>query len=129
MLAPVVPGLTDNEMEAILDAARATGAVSASYIGLRLPLEVSTLFQDWLAAHFPDRAAKVMARVRDMHGGRDYDPSFGKRMRGQGIWADLLARRFQLAHDRLGFTRDQGPLRLDLFAPPGRVGDQMSLGI
>jgi DNA repair photolyase len=128
MVAPVVPGLTDHELEPILDAARQAGAIAATYIGLRLPLEVSTLFQDWLKARFPDRAAKVMARVREMHGGRDYDPAFGKRMRGQGIWADLLERRFQLAHDRLGFARNLPPLRCDLFAPPGRMGDQMVLG-
>jgi DNA repair photolyase len=116
-------------LESILTAARGAGAIAANYISLRLPLEVSALFQDWLGVHFPDRAAKVMARVRELHGGRDYDPTFGKRMRGQGIWADLLARRFQLIHEKLGFTRDLGPLRQDLFAPPCRVGDQMSLGL
>ena len=127
MLAPVVPGLTDHEMEAILQAARDAGAVAASFIALRLPREVSGLFQDWLATHVPDRAAKVMARVRELHGGQDYDPAFGRRMRGEGLWADLMARRFDVAVARLGLTVRLPPLRCDLFTPPARAGDQMSL--
>ena len=127
MVAPVVPGLTDPELDSIMAAAHAAGAVAASFIMLRLPLEVSALFQDWLAAHYPDRAGKVMARVRELHGGRDYDPEFGKRMRGEGIWADLMARRFQMAAARLGLDAVQPPLRCDLFAPPGRAGDQLAL--
>lgn len=104
MVAPVIPGLTDPELESILTAARDAGAQAASYIALRLPREVSDLFQSWLARHAPDRAAKVMARIREMHGGRDYDPEFGKRMRGSGIWADLMAQRFAKAVDRLGLA-------------------------
>ena len=104
MVAPVIPGLTDPELESILTAARDAGAQAASYIALRLPREVSELFQSWLARHAPDRAAKVMARIREMHGGRDYDPEFGKRMRGSGIWADLMAQRFAKAVDRLGLA-------------------------
>ncbi len=104
MLAPVIPGLTDPEMEDILTAARDAGARAASYIALRLPREVSPLFQSWLARHTPDRAAKVMARIREMHGGRDYDAEFGKRMRGSGVWADLMAQRFHKAVDRLGLA-------------------------
>ena len=127
MVAPVVPGLTDHELEAILQAARDAGAVAASWIALRLPREVSPLFQDWLQQHAPDRAAKVMGRVRDMHGGRDYDPEWGRRMRGQGIWSDLLTRRFDLALDRLGLQKTLAPLRTDLFRPPARAGDQLSL--
>jgi DNA repair photolyase len=127
MIAPVVPGLTDHETEALLVAAQGAGATAASYIALRLPREVSGLFQDWLAEHVPDRAAKVMARVRDLHGGQDYDPSFGKRMRGEGLWADLMARRFRVAVDRLGLSVKLPPLRCDLFAPPPRKGDQLSL--
>jgi DNA repair photolyase len=127
MVAPVVPGLTDHELEPILDAVRAAGAVAASYIALRLPREVSGLFQDWLAAHFPDRAAKVMGRVRDMHGGQDYDPAFGRRMTGEGLWANLLAQRFKKALARLGLATRLPALRCDLFAPPARAGDQMSL--
>ena len=127
MVAPVVPGLTDHELEPILQAARDAGAVAASYIALRLPREVSGLFQDWLAQHVPDRAAKVMGRVRELHGGQDYDPDFGRRMRGDGLWADLMARRFDVAVMRLGLAVRMPPLRCDLFAPPARVGEQMRL--
>lgn len=127
MVAPVVPGLTDPELEPILAAVRDAGAVAASYIALRLPREVSGLFQDWLAAHYPDRAAKVMARVREMHGGQDYDPAFGRRMTGEGIWADLMRQRFQKAVARLGLATRMPALRCDLFGPPARAGDQMSL--
>jgi DNA repair photolyase len=127
MIAPVVPGLTDHEIEALLGAAQGAGATAASYISLRLPREVSGLFQGWLAAHVPDRAAKVMARVRELHGGQDYDPAFGKRMRGEGLWADLMARRFRVAVDRLGLSVKLPPLRRDLFAAPPRAGDQLSL--
>jgi DNA repair photolyase len=127
MVAPVVPGLTDHEMEPILQAARDAGAVAASYLSLRLPREVSGLFQGWLATHVPDRAAKVMARVRELHGGQDYDPAFGRRMRGEGLWADLMARRFEVAVARLDLRVRLPPLRCDLFAPPARVGDQMLL--
>ena len=127
MVAPVIPGLTDCDLEPILAAASRAGAVAASFILLRLPREVSPLWQDWLAAHYPGRAKKVMARLRELHGGRDYDPEFGKRMRGEGIWADLLARRFQLAVARLGLNAPQPPLRTDLFALPEKPGDQSSL--
>jgi DNA repair photolyase len=92
MVSPIIPGLTDHELEAILKAARDAGAVMASSIPLRLPLEVSELWQDWLAEHYPDRLGRVMTKIRDMHGGRDYDPEWGKRMTGEGLWADLLQR-------------------------------------
>lgn len=127
MIAPVIPGLTDHELEPILAAAQEAGAVAASWIMLRLPLEVSPLFQDWLGAHAPDRAAKVMSRVREVHGGRDYDPAWGKRMRGEGAWSDLIKRRFDLATNRLGMNGQMPPLRCDLFNPPARPGDQLSL--
>ena len=127
MVAPVIPGLTDAELEPILAAAREAGAVAASFILLRLPREVSVLWQDWLVEHYPGRAKKVMARLRELHGGRDYDPEFGKRMRGEGIWAELLARRFQLAAARQNLDAPQPPLRTDLFALPPRTGDQLSL--
>ncbi len=127
MIAPVVPGLSDHELESIMEATRAAGAVAASFISIRLPLEVSGLFQDWLARHYPDRAAKVMARVRELHGGKDYDAQWGTRFRGEGVWADLMARRFALAVARLGLDRVQPPLRTDLFAPPGRAGNQLML--
>jgi DNA repair photolyase len=127
MVAPVVPGLTDHEVEPILQAAKDAGAVAASFISLRLPREVSGLFQDWLAQHYPDRAAKVMGRVRELHGGLDYDPQFGKRMRGEGPWADLMARRFAVAVRRLRLDGVQPKLRRDLFARPPKAGDQLAL--
>jgi DNA repair photolyase len=127
MVAPVIPGLTDPELEAILAAARDAGAVAASWIMLRLPREVAGLFRDWLAAVAPGRAAAVMARVRAVHGGRDYDPAWGKRMRGEGVHADLTARRFAVAVARLGLAVNLPPLRCDLFRPPPRAGDQLSL--
>jgi DNA repair photolyase len=127
MVAPVVPGLTDHEIEPILQAVHDAGATAASMIALRLPREVSALFQDWLQAHVPDRAAKVMNRVREMHGGQDYDPAFGRRMRGEGLWADLLAQRFAKAQARLGLASRLPALRCDLFRAPPRAGDQLSL--
>jgi DNA repair photolyase len=127
MVAPVIPGLTDHELEPLLAAARDAGAVAASWIALRLPMEVAPLFRDWLQTNVPDRAAKVMGRVRDMHGGRDYDSEWGRRMRGEGVWADLIAQRFDRAMARLGLCRDMPPLRRDLFVPPPQAGDQLSL--
>lgn len=127
MASPVVPGLTDHELEAILEAAAAAGAVAASWIMLRLPREVAELWKDWLESHEPGRAAKVMARVRELHGGRDYDPEFGKRMQGEGPWAALMARRFGVAVARLGLDGPQPKLRCDLFRRPEQAGDQMSL--
>jgi DNA repair photolyase len=124
MVAPVIPGLTDPEMEAIMTAAHGAGASAASYIALRLPREVSQLFQSWLERHAPTRAAKVMARIREMHGGRDYDPNFGTRFVGTGVWANLQAQRFVKSLDRLGLQLRQPPLRCDLFAVPT---DQLSL--
>ncbi|HRO13375.1 PA0069 family radical SAM protein, partial [Amaricoccus sp.] len=118
MMAPVVPGLTDHEIEAVLGAARDAGAVAASYVALRLPREVAGLFREWLAEAFPERAAKVMNQVREMHGGRDYDAAWGKRMRGEGVRAELISRRFRAARARLGLDRDLAPLRTDLFRVP-----------
>lgn len=127
MISPLVPGLSDHEAEAILQAAFDAGARRATYIALRLPREVSGLFQAWLAQHYPDRAAHVMNRVREMQGGRDYDPDFGRRMKGQGLWADLLRRRFQLAQRRIGYEETPIPLDCSLFRPPPRAGDQLNL--
>jgi DNA repair photolyase len=101
-VAPVIPFVTDSDLERILEAAAEAGAINAGYIMLRLPWEVSPLFRQWLEAHFPDRAARVMSRVQDMRGGKDYDSSFGKRMQGEGIWADLIRQRFEKAVSRLG---------------------------
>jgi DNA repair photolyase len=127
MVAPVIPGLTDPEIERILAAARAAGAVAATLIPLRLPGEVSGLFRDWLARTLPERAEKVMARVREMNGGRDHDPRFGRRMRGAGVWADLLRRRFELALAREGLVERPPPLRCDLFRVPDAPGTQLRL--
>ncbi|MFC7704699.1 PA0069 family radical SAM protein [Plastorhodobacter daqingensis] len=127
MVAPVVPALTDHELEAILAAAARAGAVGASCIPLRLPREVAPLFRDWLAAAFPGRAARVMGRVRELHGGRDYDPAFGTRMTGQGQWAALLRQRFTITARRLGLDRALPPLATTLFRVPPRPGDQLSL--
>ena len=127
MLSPVIPGLTDHEIERVLEAARDAGATGATCIPLRLPREVAGLFREWLAEHEPGRAAKVMARVREMHGGRDYDPAFGRRMTGQGVWAELIRRRFDLARARLGLAHRMPALRTDLFGRPPRPRDQLSL--
>ncbi|MEL7460683.1 MAG: PA0069 family radical SAM protein [Pseudomonadota bacterium] len=127
MTSPVVPGLTDHETEAILAAAADAGAVAASAIILRLPREVAGLFREWLAEAVPGKAAKVMARVREAHGGRDYDPEWGKRMRGEGAFADLHRHRFKVACKRLGLSEHLPDLRCDLFAVPPRAGDQLSL--
>lgn len=127
MVSPIVPALTDHELETILEAAADAGAVAASSIVLRLPREVATLFRDWVGTHYPDRAARIMGRVRELHGGQDYDPDFGKRMVGQGQWAALIQQRFKLATKRLGLDRSLPDLRTDLFAKPPELGDQLSL--
>jgi DNA repair photolyase len=126
-VSPLIPALTDHELEAVMEAGRDVGAIAANSIPLRLPLEVAGLFRDWLQHTFPDRAARVMGRVRELHGGRDYDPAFGTRMRGQGLWADLIHRRAALARKRLGLNEDLPPLRCDLFKPPTGSGSQLSL--
>ena len=127
MVAPVIPGLTDHEIERILAAARDAGAASASSIVLRLPREVAPLFRDWLDRHAPMRAARVLKGLRALHGGRDYDPAFGTRMTGTGPLAELLRRRFEVACARLGLARTFPALRTDLFAPPPRAGEQLRL--
>ena len=127
MVSPVVPGLTDHEVEAILEAGRDAGARAASWIMLRLPQEVAPLVEDWLREHFPDRAEKVLRRLREMHGGKLYDAQWGKRMRGEGVYASMIATRFEAAVKRLGFATGSLALRRDLFAMPPRKGDQLSL--
>jgi DNA repair photolyase len=106
-----------------LQAAAAAGARSAFSIVLRLPWEVNPIFQRWLTQHFPDRAGRVMARVRDMRGGRDYDSSFAQRMHGTGVWAELLEQRFLKACARLDLNRDRIELDFTRFRPPGRSKD------
>jgi DNA repair photolyase len=120
MVAPIIPFLTDDQMERILEAAREAGAVSAGYVLMRLPYEVKDLFRDWLRTHYPLKADHVMSRVHAMRGGRDNDPEFGSRMRGTGEYADLLHKRFDNACRRLGFNQErraQG-LATGLFRPP-----------
>ncbi|MEX0328711.1 MAG: PA0069 family radical SAM protein [Ruegeria sp.] len=127
MTSPIVPGLTDHELESLLEAGKAAGADAASWIMLRLPREVSALWQEWLAEHMPDRADKVMARLREMHGGKDYDPRWGHRMRGEGEYAGVIAQRFKAACKRLGLNIRSEPLRCDLFEVPPQPGEQMTL--
>ena len=126
-IAPIVPALTDHELESILEAGAEAGADAANWIMLRLPLEVSELFQEWLKEHFPDRAARVMGRVRSLHGGKDYDNEWGKRLTGEGAFSDLVRHRFEIAAKRLELKRREPELRKDLFRKPVRVGDQLSL--
>jgi DNA repair photolyase len=127
MFAPVIPGLNDHELEGVLERAAQAGAVGAGYVVLRLPLEIKDLFREWLEANVPDRAARVMSLVRQMRGGRDYDPQWGQRMKGEGPIADLIARRFALARRRLGLDRPLPPLDLSQFRPPPKPGDQIDL--
>ncbi|RDU97157.1 PA0069 family radical SAM protein [Trinickia dinghuensis] len=118
-VAPVIPFVTEPDLERVLEACAEAGATSASYIVLRLPWEVAPLFKDWLAAHFPQRADRVMARVHDMRGGKDYDSSFAHRMKGEGAWADLLKQRFDKAVKRLGLNaRQHGILDMSHFKKP-----------
>ncbi|MDB5754529.1 MAG: radical protein [Massilia sp.] len=119
-IAPVIPFVTEPDLERVMEAAFDAGAISASYIVLRLPWEVNPLFQEWLQAHFPDRAQRVMNRVREMRNGKDYDATFGTRMHGEGVWADLIRQRFEKAAARLGMGMHGRSFRLDTahFRPP-----------
>ncbi len=127
MVAPIIPALTDGEIEAILEAAAGAGASSAGYVLLRLPGEVGSLFAEWLDAHAPLAARRVLALVRETRGGRLNDAAFGVRMRGSGPYAEMIRRRFDLARRRLGLDRDGPPLDCDRFRPPRRPGDQLEL--
>ncbi len=125
-VAPIIPFVTEPEIERILEAAFNAGATGAHYVVLRLPHEVNPLFQEWLQAHFPDRAQRVMNRIRDMRGGKDYDSDFSKRMAGEGVWADLIRQRFYKTVERLGMTElrgrfgrlDTSQFRRPLIVPP-----------
>jgi DNA repair photolyase len=124
-VSPIIPFLNEPEIERILETAAGAGARSAFGIVLRLPWEVNPLFQRWLEQHFPDRAARVMARIREMRGGKDYDSTFAKRMRGEGVWADLIAQRLAKAKRRFGLDRDRPALDVTQFRkplPPVRSG-------
>lgn len=124
-IAPVVPQITDHELEHIVEAGVKAGAPGGFYLPVRLPHEVAPLFRTWLDQHYPDRAAKVMATIRSLRGGRDNDPNFFSRMRGQGAWADLLRTRFELATKKYGLRQAKFALRTDLFSAP--EGAQMRL--
>ncbi|MES1972209.1 MAG: PA0069 family radical SAM protein [Pseudomonadota bacterium] len=117
-IAPVIPAITDHEMEHLIERAAEAGAHGVTFIPVRLPHEVAPLFRAWLDAHFPDRAGKVMATIQSIRGGRDNDPGFHTRMRGSGPWAELLRTRFRIACRKHGLTREWKPLRTDLFRPP-----------
>jgi DNA repair photolyase len=126
LVAPVIPFLNDQDMESILEAAHTAGARSASYVLLRLPLEVKPLFMQWLEEHYPDRKEHVLNRMRDSHGGKEYRLEFGTRMRGTGVFAELIKKRFQRAHKQLGFA-GMPELRCDLFVPPPVDESQLKL--
>lgn len=127
MVAPIIPGLNDHEIERILDSARAAGATEAGYVLLRLPLEVAPIFKDWLLRHYPDRYRHVMSLVRSMRQGKDYDSEWGKRMKGVGPYAWQIGRRFELAARRLGLNTVRRTLRTDLFVPAARESEQLVL--
>jgi DNA repair photolyase len=140
LVAPIIPFINDESMEHILQESKAAGAHYASYTVLRLPWEVKTLFEDWLNAHFPDRAQRVLHRIEDLRNGRRNDPNFGSRMRGTGVWADLLRQRFTIATRKLGLNRHRLGLDCDRFLPPAAtaakaadflspVGAQASSGV
>lgn len=126
-VGPVIPGLNDSEIERLVAAAAEAGAMAVGHVVLRLPLEVGPLFRDWLAETYPDRAKRVMGLVRQIHGGRDYDPEWGKRMRGEGEIARLISQRFRLARARAGLEKRPPVLRRDLFRVPMRGPEQLSL--
>ena len=124
--APVIPGLNDHEMEEVLERAAAMGARHAHYVAIRLPWEIKDLFREWLEAERPDRAKRVMSLIRQMRGGRDYDPTWGKRARGEGPVAAVINRRFKLAIARLGLDRPYSTLDVTQFRRTAG-GDQMEL--
>ncbi|MBL0370754.1 PA0069 family radical SAM protein [Rhizobium sp. KVB221] len=127
MAAPMIPALNDHELERILDSGAAAGATEANYIMLRLPLEVSPLFRDWLLRNYPERYRHVMSLIRSMRNGKDYDAEFGKRMKGDGPYAWQLSRRFELAAKKLDLKRRGIQLNTELFVPPSGHGVQLSL--
>jgi len=130
MVAPVIPAITDHEIEAILTAAREAGATSAAYVLLRLPHEVKDLFRDWLAEFFPDRAKHVLSLLQQSHGGKEYDSRFGQRMRGSGPYAELLQSRFRLALRKLQFksATERHALNTSVFRRPAAASGQLTLG-
>jgi DNA repair photolyase len=118
LFAPVIPALNDHEMEAVLEACHAAGARSAAYVFLRLPLEVASLFEDWLRLHYPMKAEHVLSLIAQTRGGRRNDPRFGARMRGEGVYAELISKRFSVAVQRLGLNRAAPVLNTTTFRRP-----------
>jgi DNA repair photolyase len=127
MFAPVIPGLNDHELEAVLERAAEAGARRAGYVVLRLPLEIKDLFREWLEAARPDRAGRVMSLVRQMRHGRDYDMRWGERMKGDGPIAEIIGARFSAARRRCGLDKPLPPLDLTQFRVPAKAGDQLDL--
>jgi DNA repair photolyase len=128
LVAPIIPALNDRDMEAVLEQAADAGARSAGYTVIRLPYELKTLFREWLALHAPQRAEHVMSLIQQMNGGRDYDSNFATRMHGQGVFAALLRRRFEVACRRHGFARARDPaLDTSRFVPPRKASPQGEL--
>ncbi len=127
MAAPVIPGLTDHEIEAIAESAAQAGATDMGYVLLRMPLEIKDLFREWLSAHVPDRAARVINLMRAMRGGKDYDARWGERMTGKGPFAELIAERVRKARARFGLDKKLPALDTRQFRPPPRAGDQLRL--
>jgi len=127
LMAPMIPGLNDHEIEDLLAAVKNAGAERAGYVLLRMPLEIRELFVEWLEANYPDRAGKVLSLMRQMRGGKDYDAAWGQRMKGTGPYAQLIARRFRLAVKRLGLDDPSVDLDCGQFAPPPAIGDQLGL--
>jgi DNA repair photolyase len=129
MNAPIIPALNDMEMERVLAAAAAAGARSAGYVLLRLPLEIKGLFEEWLRAHFPDRAGRVLELIRATRDGKLYQNEFGTRMKGTGPYAQLIRQRFRLACRKLGLNRRERGLDAARFRPPPQIGDQLALAL
>ena len=130
MNAPIIPALNDAEIEAVLDASAEAGAVNAGYVMLRLPYELKDLFHEWLAEHYPDRAARVINILREMRGGKDYDAKWFERRRAKGAYANIIAKRFANAARRAGLNmRQRAPLRTDLFRPVEGPGGQLNLNL
>jgi len=127
MMAPIIPGLTDSEIERVLESASTAGAREVGYVLLRLPLEVSPLFKEWLLRHYPNRYRHVLSLLRSMRDGKDYDAEWNKRMRGTGPYAFQIRRRFEMTARRLGLNETRTELRCDRFTPPKGAGVQLAL--
>jgi DNA repair photolyase len=126
-IAPVIPAITDHEIPSILEAAYEAGARGAWFVPLRLPLGVAEIFEAWLETHFPERKEKVLGRIRDLRGGKLNDPSFGNRMRGEGIFAETMRAMFHTACRRIGYPTTERHLSIDAFRRPLQPGEQLDL--